>query len=560
MRLRTGPGMFSGLKKGAGDAKAGFQLLNQQLAKSFKSASLGGIFSKIGNGLVSLAKGFVQAALGALRLGMALVTTPIGLITIAVVALVAAFVMMWKKSEKLREAVSNLGKHLMGSLGKAFQSIKDYIAKFIPPLKNVGSLFKTMGDWVAKYVVPILQFLGDILIKVGAFLIKVFLTPILLVIKGIMLLVQAIKAVYDWFQRLTGDAVEPLSKAQKKAAEAAKQHAAQLKQTRYNAAELDKKFKNTGAIYQFLTDKATSAFKAATSHARSLIATNQASKQLRETDKTLTDTLKDSTVATIDKESALYEFAGAYMDAAEQATAAGKSSDYVQKIIEKGRSKFIKGAAAIGMGATAAKKLATNLGLTNSVIEKTFKVNGLDDLRALTGQLETLNQMTVGTGKTFDAAVADWKKKHKMTADEEKAGGKGYQKYTERAKGAVRSASAKVATEVKSAIAVKMEMSFGAGQNRGKPMFVNVVNPIAVGTGTAGNLYTGGQVKGGSTYLVGERGPELFQAPTSGNIVPNHQVGMGNTINLTVNPSPGMDERELANIMSRKLAFLQRGA
>jgi hypothetical protein len=90
-------------------------------------------------------------------------------------------------------------------------------------------------------------------------------------------------------------------------------------------------------------------------------------------------------------------------------------------------------------------------------------------------------------------------------------------------------------------------------------MFVEVTNPAEVGK-PAGKKASGGQVSGGSTYLVGERGPELFQAPTSGNIVPNHQVGMGNTINLTVNSSPGMDERELANLMSRRLAFLQRGA
>lgn len=37
----------------------------------------------------------------------------------------------------------------------------------------------------------------------------------------------------------------------------------------------------------------------------------------------------------------------------------------------------------------------------------------------------------------------------------------------------------------------------------------------------------------GSTYLVGERGPELFTARSSGNIIPNNQLG--GDMNLTIN-------------------------
>lgn len=37
----------------------------------------------------------------------------------------------------------------------------------------------------------------------------------------------------------------------------------------------------------------------------------------------------------------------------------------------------------------------------------------------------------------------------------------------------------------------------------------------------------GGSVTGGSTYLVGERGPELFTAAASGTIIPNHALGGG---------------------------------
>ena len=51
--------------------------------------------------------------------------------------------------------------------------------------------------------------------------------------------------------------------------------------------------------------------------------------------------------------------------------------------------------------------------------------------------------------------------------------------------------------------------------------------------GISGTRASGGPVMGGGTYLVGERGPELFTPSTSGNITPNGSMG-GNTINVTV--------------------------
>jgi hypothetical protein len=44
----------------------------------------------------------------------------------------------------------------------------------------------------------------------------------------------------------------------------------------------------------------------------------------------------------------------------------------------------------------------------------------------------------------------------------------------------------------------------------------------------------GGPVAPGGSYLVGERGPELFTPSSSGNITPNHAMG-GNTITVNVN-------------------------
>jgi hypothetical protein len=45
----------------------------------------------------------------------------------------------------------------------------------------------------------------------------------------------------------------------------------------------------------------------------------------------------------------------------------------------------------------------------------------------------------------------------------------------------------------------------------------------------------GGPVMGGTTYLVGEQGAELFTPSSAGNITPNHALGGGATITVNVN-------------------------
>ena len=52
--------------------------------------------------------------------------------------------------------------------------------------------------------------------------------------------------------------------------------------------------------------------------------------------------------------------------------------------------------------------------------------------------------------------------------------------------------------------------------------------------GISGTRANGGPVMGGSSYLVGERGPELFTPSSSGNITPNGAMGV-NTITVNVN-------------------------
>jgi hypothetical protein len=58
-----------------------------------------------------------------------------------------------------------------------------------------------------------------------------------------------------------------------------------------------------------------------------------------------------------------------------------------------------------------------------------------------------------------------------------------------------------------------------------------------------GGRAEGGPVKGGTTYLVGERGPELFTPASSGNITPNHELGGGDTTVIqNINISTGVQQ------------------
>jgi TP901 family phage tail tape measure protein len=56
---------------------------------------------------------------------------------------------------------------------------------------------------------------------------------------------------------------------------------------------------------------------------------------------------------------------------------------------------------------------------------------------------------------------------------------------------------------------------------------------------SGGGRATGGSVMGGTSYMVGERGPEMFVPRMSGSIVPNHRLGGGGG-NITINVNAGV--------------------
>jgi hypothetical protein len=78
--------------------------------------------------------------------------------------------------------------------------------------------------------------------------------------------------------------------------------------------------------------------------------------------------------------------------------------------------------------------------------------------------------------------------------------------------------------------------------------FIGNINPFG------GGRASGGPVSMGKTYLVGEKGPELFSPSSNGNIIPNKALGgtsSGTTINISVSGAidPASTARQIANLL-----------
>lgn len=66
----------------------------------------------------------------------------------------------------------------------------------------------------------------------------------------------------------------------------------------------------------------------------------------------------------------------------------------------------------------------------------------------------------------------------------------------------------------------------------------------------------GGPVDAGTTYLVGEKGPELFTPRNSGQITPNNKLGGGTTVNYNITVTGAIDPssvaRQIANLLDNE--------
>ena len=60
----------------------------------------------------------------------------------------------------------------------------------------------------------------------------------------------------------------------------------------------------------------------------------------------------------------------------------------------------------------------------------------------------------------------------------------------------------------------------------------------------------GGPVSGGTPYLIGEQGPELFIPQGSGNIIPNSQLGSGGGRTTIINNISAIDAKSVAQLFA----------
>jgi hypothetical protein len=77
-----------------------------------------------------------------------------------------------------------------------------------------------------------------------------------------------------------------------------------------------------------------------------------------------------------------------------------------------------------------------------------------------------------------------------------------------------------------------------------------------------GGRANGGPVSSGTSYVVGERGPELFVPNTAGTIIPNGGSGGGSTINVTVNGAIDAEgtARTIVDVLNRSFSRGTLGA
>lgn len=97
-----------------------------------------------------------------------------------------------------------------------------------------------------------------------------------------------------------------------------------------------------------------------------------------------------------------------------------------------------------------------------------------------------------------------------------------------------------------------MELTGQALKSAGKSIKGGIQDIIDRGASITGKA-SGGAVTGGTSYIVGEQGPELFKPATGGTIVPNHDLG-GNGGGLTVNVYGDVTGEELIEKVKRAMA------
>lgn len=576
--MTAGAGALTGLKTFFAGLKAnvvmlkffGIELLKSYITmikNIFSMKTFGMVAKGMGKALIAPIAGLKNLVVGMRAVGAAALANPVGAviigITLAIVGLILIFKKAYDASKPLQQAVASFANAVKGAFADGMAKINDAIKGIMPGVENLGDLFKKIGDVLAKYVMPIVQkvvvgamgkafeyivYLIDA-IKLG---LEILLFPfklvynivqairtgqieplqqiwndfISIVVKGVNLLISAFNLLpFPDIQPLAEDLgqftieSDKASKSQDKQNKAMEKAKKVYEEQRKKARELYEEYGSLTEIIDKINGALETEFERLTATARAAIDNIKNKKELKDANKEFTESLKGLKAGTLESDAALAEFAATYLDAAENAIAAGESQDKVKGIIEQGRKAFLDGAADLGIMGDKAKALADKLGLSPNVITKTFKANGLGDMRAMAEELERLN-VAIGGSKSPNAI--DRLIERKIT--------------------------------IEATLNDAMKRAFGKGQSDTDPLFVEV-------TKIRGGKALGGPVSSNQSYLVGEEGPEIFSPNTNGTIIPNDRLGSAlssaSTV-INVSPAPGMNERELAKKIAWQLEWSRK--
>ena len=89
-------------------------------------------------------------------LNVALTANPIGIVVMAIAALIAIFVVVYKKSDTFRNAVNNLWQTIKTGLAPVIEELK-------PLLTSLINLFKSLWQMISAIVIPVLQLLLSVI-------------------------------------------------------------------------------------------------------------------------------------------------------------------------------------------------------------------------------------------------------------------------------------------------------------------------------------------------------------------------------------------------------------
>ncbi len=547
-----------GLGNAAGQASLRMRMMaaaNQNAVAS--KMTLGGAVKMATSGIVAFG-----GALKVLLVPMLPIIAKGLLIAAVIAALIYAFKQMWDNSEKLRNAFGKVADMLKNAFAQAWDRISKALGVVMPKFEDMGEFFGKIGDfiapaveWIGRYLVQAIDNTVDVivfLIDMVQLLIEWFGLPFRAIgaaieairtgnldplkqafidfankaIDALNSLIDIINNIpfveFEKIEKLEGP-LDNVTTAQNKANREFDKARRIYEENTQRIEEMYEKYGDLEQIIDRINGALETEFERLTASARAKIDNIKNTKEFADAQKTLTEELKNNAKFTLESKDAMAEFAGTYLDAAENAIAAGENQEAVAKILEQGRKSFVDAAKDAGYTADEAKRMADNFALTPATIKKTFEAKGLGDLQEMANRLQQLKDLKDIPGFTSTFGVS----------------------YTD-----------SEIRKLEEGIAKGMTKAFGRGQARDTPMFVEeTVNPFK-------GMALGGPVYSGQSYMVGEKGPELFVPRSGGTIIPNNELsaagvtgGPASAPVFNIYPSQGMNEGQIAAAVARKLEW-----